>query len=73
MKLNRFNVEQKICPVNTLKTYIKITEKLRNGETKVFLSYLRPFRPVGIKTISRWIKTELKSAGINTNTHIPKS
>ena len=41
------------------------TKDIRRSETKLFFSVLKPHRPVGVKTISRWIKESLKTAGVN--------
>ena len=59
--------DQKICPVNLLKTYIDSTENIRNNESKLLLSFAKPHKAVTTKTISRWIKSALKDAGIDTN------
>ena len=32
---------------------------------KFFISFLKPHNLVGVKTISRWIKESLKTAGVN--------
>ena len=46
---------------------MKIVEKLTIGETDFFQSYLRPYRPTVITTVSRCIKEELKMAVIDIN------
>ena len=46
----------------------KILEKSQDiwrNETKLFISFLKPHNPVGVKTIFRWIKESLKTAGVN--------
>lgn len=57
--------ELSLCVVHTLKEYIKRTAILRNGENKLFISFIKPFRAVSKATISRWIKSTLQAAGIN--------
>lgn len=56
-----------ICPCLTLKQYLKNTEKIR-GETKqLFISFQKPYLPVSTSTISRWIKTVMREAGIDVS------
>ena len=66
--LKRHLVNTKICPVEVLDTYLKFTIEIRKSETKLLISFLNPNSAVFVKTISRWIKTFLKEAGIDTNT-----
>ena len=66
VNLNSYKIESKICPVDTLTTYINIKKELEIKKLKYFISFLHPHKPVGIKTISQWIKDELKKAGIHT-------
>ena len=60
-----------VCPVAALKEYISRTEVLRskNGtfESKLFLSFIKPNKPVSTATIARWIKSVLDSAGVDTS------
>ena len=59
-----------ICPVITLREYFSRTEPLRlhdgKYQHKLFLSFVRPHKPVTTSTIARWIKTVMRSAGIDT-------
>ena len=66
--LKRYLADTKICPVEVLHTYLKATKELRKSETKLLISFLKPHSAVTVKTISRWIKTSIKEAGIDTNT-----
>ena len=63
--LKSYKTDLKICPVNVLQSYIDKTKDIRRNETKLFISFLKPHKPVGVKTISRWIKESLKTAGVN--------
>ena len=63
--LKYYNTDLKICPVNVLQPYIDRTKDIRRSKTKLFISFLKPHKPVGLKTISRWIKESLKTAGVN--------
>lgn len=40
------------------------TEDIRNGNDKLFLSYVRPHDPAAKDTVSRWMKTVLVEARI---------
>ena len=58
---------KRLCVVTYLKKYIKRTQPFRKSQ-KLFLSYQAPHHPVSKDTISRWIKSTLLKAGINTST-----
>ena len=66
--LKRYLADTKIRPVEVLDTYLKATKENRKSKTKLLISFLKPHSAVTVKTISRWIKTSLKEAGIDTNT-----
>ena len=55
-----------ICPSNCLKAYLNKTKALRNNETKLFISYVRPHKTVSGDTVSRWTKETLRLCGIDT-------
>ena len=69
---NKFKVELRslkedpsICVVECLKSYLKITQKLRTS-SKLLISFLKPHNRVSKQTISRWIKKVMFEAGIDT-------
>lgn len=62
----RYEPDITICPLACLKAYITKTKALRNDETKLFVSYVRPHKPVSRDTISRWTKDTLKLCGVDT-------
>lgn len=68
IRYSQFTKDVHICPINTLTAYLKRTEKLRQDTTKLFLSYVKPFKPVFRDTISRWIKMIIQNADIDTTT-----
>jgi len=39
----------------------------KSGVTQVFLSYVKPHKPVSAKTIARWLTEVLNKAGVPTN------
>lgn len=56
-----------ICPAEAFKSYLEKTQMIRNNERYVFISFKKPFKPVGSQTISRWIKGTLAESGIDTS------
>ena len=51
--------------MHSLKNYLNSTQKLRSDD-KLFISLQEPHKGVARGTISRWIKTVLQEAGIDT-------
>ena len=64
--LKEYHVK-KLCPVDLINTYLDRTDPIRAGESKVLLRHRKPHKKVTQKTVSRWFKTSLKLAGINTD------
>ena len=67
MELCAYPENPKICVVKTLSHYLERTQSFREQETKLFLTYQKPHRAVSASTISRWIKSMLKRAGVDTS------
>lgn len=65
--------DRAICIVTTLDEYIKRTKALRDQQKTLFISFSKPHHVVSKSTISRWIKTTLKEAGIDMNIFTPHS
>ena len=65
--LPKFDMNEKRCVCATMIEYIRRTSALRDGQSKVFISYTKPHGQVTGSTISRWIKTTLALAGIDTD------
>ena len=67
--LASFPPDRRLCFVNYLKQYEKVTKNLRqkteNTQNLLFISYVKPHKPVTSATIARWIKTVLSLAGID--------
>ena len=65
-----FPPDRRLCFVKYLKRNEKVTERLRNNSnynsSRLFLSYIKPHRPVSSSTIARWVKSVLTLSGINT-------
>lgn len=67
IELPFYSPDLKICPVNTLKSYLDATKNNRNVEKeKLLLTYKKPYKGARCQTISRWIKDTLSRSGINT-------
>ena len=64
--ITKFTPDSRICPLTTQKAYMKKTETLRNGENKLFISFIKPNKAVSRDTISRWTKQVLTNSGIDT-------
>ena len=62
-----YNIDYSVCPVRTLEVYLQRTALLRGGETKLLLSYVKPYKAITLKTVYRWLKTALNNAGIDTS------
>lgn len=58
--------DKDICVVEHLKEYIQRTGSIRNQETKLLLSYIKPHKRVSKDTVARWVKQVLKDAGIDS-------
>ena len=59
-----------ICPVRCIELYLERSASLRNtsNSASVFLSSNKPHHTCSVATIGRWIKNQLKDAGIDTST-----
>ena len=64
--------EPELCLVQTLCHYIVKTNNMRKDD-KLFISTMKPHKPVSRDTISRWIKTVMKNAGIDITKFTPHS
>ena len=56
-----------LCPVTTLQAYEERTKCLREGETKLLISIIRPHRATTSNSVARWIKVLLEATGVNTS------
>lgn len=69
LELFAYPPDRRLCVIFVLKEYLARTAKLRNTSNKLFISYVKPFRPVSRETISRWLKTVMCRSGIDMNTY----
>ena len=56
-----------LCVVKHVQQYLKHTDILRGDVKQFFISYSKPHKAVSPDTVSRWIKTTLVNAGIDTS------
>ncbi len=61
-----YTPDPSLCIVKYLMEYVKRTRSLRQGEEQLLVSHKKPYGPVHVDTVSRWIKTTLTNAGVNT-------
>ena len=65
IKLPKYN-DSKLCVVYTLRCYLEKTVTLRNSETQLLISFCKPHKGVSSDTVSRWIKSVMTAAGVDT-------
>ena len=63
--LPAFPPDRRLCVVTYLKEYLARTAGLRK-DAKLFISYSKPHKHVTRSTLSRWVRTTLHLAGIDT-------
>lgn len=61
-----FKENEKLCVASIIIHYLERTSNYRNNESKLILTYKKPFHPASCQTISRWIKTVLTMSGVDT-------
>jgi len=66
IEIARYPPDPTTCPFSCLREYIDRTQKFMRTETMLFISYVKPYKPVSRDTISRWTKATLKTCGIDT-------
>ena len=62
-----FPDDKQLCPVETLRHYLQVTNKLRETSSHLFVAIVKPHHPVAPCTIARWLKEVLKMSGIDTS------
>ena len=60
----RYDKDNKLCIVHTMKQYLDRTKHLRQGR-KLVISTVKPFKAASQSTISRWVKLILSKAGVD--------
>ena len=73
IKLEVYPIDDRSCVTTLLKEYLNRTARLRGKHSQLFISYVKPFGPASHDTISRWFKTVMQQADINTTKFKPHS
>lgn len=60
-----FTDRPNICIAKTTSFYIDYTKKLRNNEQTLFLILKKPYSAASTQTISRWLKSVLKTCNVD--------
>ncbi|KAI9550901.1 hypothetical protein GHT06_004520 [Daphnia sinensis] len=69
LSIGAWHQKPAICPVACMRSYIVHTAPFRNDSNSesLFIGSNKPHKPVTSSTIGRWIKEQLKEAGIDTS------
>lgn len=63
-----FADKPELCIFSLMKFYLSITGDLRQTDCDTFfISFRVPYKAVSSQTLGRWVKTELHTAGVDTN------
>lgn len=65
--LRKYTPDTRICVVTSLEDYIERTIVLRGLETRLFISFIKPYKLVSSATKSRWLKTVLYLFGVDVS------
>ena len=68
-ELRAYPADPKLCVILCLKAYLKVIVSPRHNETALFITRQKPYQTAKKDTISRWIKTVLTLAGIDTRVY----
>ena len=71
--LPAFAKDPRLCVVKTYRAYIKRTLRYKAKPRKLFIATQKPYGPIKRETFSRWIKTVMAKAGINSERFSPHS
>lgn len=68
----RFDQDRKLCPVECFRYYLKLSRNVRpvipsSVPDKLFISFIRPHKPVTSTTLGRWLRTFMSAAGIDSH------
>ena len=68
----RFPSNSKLCPVETLRCYLKATRTIRpaipsSKPDPLFISYVKPHKPISAPSLARWLRSLLRASGVNSD------
>lgn len=64
-ELKFYPPDRRLCVGVVLKEYLRRTSGVRNEHTQLFLSFIKPYKPVAKDTISRWLRCVMHMSGID--------
>lgn len=68
LTFSRFVDCPELCIISILEYYIDLTKKLRSEICdSLFIACVKPHKPVGVQTISRWIRRGLEECGVRSD------
>jgi hypothetical protein len=68
-----YALDRRLCVVTVLKEYLKRTEPLRAGTSRLLITYQKPHHAASRDTIRRWTRETLIAAGIDMSIFKPHS
>ncbi|MES9884832.1 MAG: hypothetical protein ABW185_28635 [Sedimenticola sp.] len=63
--LQAYPADRRLCVIFVLKEYLERTQHVRNNETRLFISYVKPHKAVTSSTVSRWLREVMFKSGID--------
>lgn len=70
VKFQAFHKDARLCVCGALRQYLDSTREIRQGmgqeSYSLFLSFIRPHKPVTRDTIARWLRKMLDLSGVDT-------
>ena len=73
LKFIAYPHDEKLCVITHLKEYLLRTIHLTPNESKLFVSFIKPFKAVSKDTIARWCKQTLSQCGIDIDKYFTHS
>ena len=73
LEFKPYSHNHKLCVIENLRQYIRMTKEIRKKEENIFISYQKPHKAVSKSTVSRWCKQVMSDAGIDVKRFGPHS
>ena len=64
LEFKKFEPDNRLWVAAYLKEYVSRTKTLLGAYTKLLISYVKPHKPVGKDTLTRWVKSVLKELAL---------
>ena len=71
--LKTYTGDKNLCIIRVLREYLERTKDLRGEESRLLITTQPPYKAVARGTISRWVKTIMRKAGIDVSVYKPHS